>query len=102
MLTDPSLHKHGAWIRTVGRQEATGQLAEIYAAMKAGAGSRPAVHDPPTGDVANIVKCHSLDPEGLRLAFEVSGAIHWSPLSLEWVEREMLNTVTSKANNCFY
>jgi len=90
------------WIRMIGFQEATGPLREVYAAMKAGHGSRPSVYDPPTGDVANIVKCHSLDPEGMRLVFGVSGAVHWGPLSLPWAEREMLNTVTSKANNCFY
>ena len=86
----------------VGAAEAEGQLAELYGRMQAAGGSRPAVYTPPTGDVANIVKCHSLEPEGLRLAFSLSGAVHWGPLSLPWVEREMLNTVTSGANNCFY
>ena len=94
--------RSAAWIRMVGLREAEGPLRELYAAMKAGGGARPAVYEPPTGDVANIVRCHGLDPEGLRLAFAVSGAVSWSPLSLEWAEREMLNTVTSAANNCFY
>ena len=66
MTTEPGTSKPGAWILTIGRDKAAGPLAEIYAAMKAGAGSRPAVYDPPTGEVANIVLCHSLDPEGLR------------------------------------
>jgi hypothetical protein len=86
----------------IGRVDAEGALKECYDHMKAKSGSRPAVYNAPNGDVANIVKSHSLDPEGLRLAFTMSGAIHWSPQSLPWEKREMLNTVTSGANNCFY
>ncbi len=93
--------KHG-WIKMIGIAEAEGPLKELYGQMKARSGTRPAVYNAPTGDVANIVKSHSLDPEGMRLAFGMSGAIHWGPKSLPWIQREMLNTVTSRANNCFY
>ena len=86
----------------IGRADAEGALKEFYDHMKSNSGSRPAVYSTPTGDVANIVKSHSLDPEGLRLAFTISGVIHWSSRSLPWEKREMLNTVTSVANNCFY
>jgi len=95
------LEKQG-WIKMVGFKEAEGLLKELYTQMKAKSGSRPAVYNAPTGDVANIVKSHSLDPEGMRLAFGMSGAVHWGPHSLPWVRREMLNTVTSRVNNCFY
>jgi hypothetical protein len=97
----PKVKKQG-WIRMIGVAEAHGQLKEVYDQMKARSGSRPAIYNTPTGDAANIVKSHSLDPEGLRLAFGMSGAIHWGPKSLPWVQREMLNTVTSAANQCFY
>ena len=90
------------WIKMIGIAEAEGQLKETYAAMRAKAGSRPAVYNTPNGDAANIVKSHSLEPEGLRLAFGISGPIHWSKKSLPWVQREMINTVTSRTNNCFY
>lgn len=90
------------WIKMIGVAEADGQLKEIYSGMKAKAGSRPAVYNSPTGDAANIVKSHSLEPEGLRLAFGISGPIHWSDKSLPWTQREMINTVTSRTNNCFY
>jgi hypothetical protein len=90
------------WIKMIGVFEAEGPLKELYTQMKAKSGSRPAIYNSPTGDAANIVKSHSLDPEGLRLAFGMSGAIHWGPKSLPWAKREMLNTVTSGANNCFY
>lgn len=86
----------------IGLPEAQGPLKDLYVQMKAKSGSRPAIYQPPTGEVANIIKAHSLEPEGLRLAFGLSGAIHWGPKSLPWVRREMLNTVTSGANQCFY
>jgi alkylhydroperoxidase family enzyme len=91
-----------AWIRVIGRAAATGALAETYERMKATGGSRPAVYDSPTGDVPNIVACHGLDPEGMRWAFGLSAVVHWGPLSLSWRERELVNTVTSRANECFY
>ena len=86
----------------VGMDEAEGQLQELYKEMRSRGGSRPPVYNAPTGDAANIVKAHSLDPEGLRLAFSCSSAIHWSPNSLPWEKREMINTVTSGVNNCYY
>ena len=90
------------WIRMIGAREAEGDLKAVYATMRTTMGSRPAVYSTPTGDAPNIVKSHSLEPEGLRLAFSISTAIHWSDKSLPWIKREMINTVTSRANNCFY
>jgi hypothetical protein len=90
------------WIEMIGIAEAEGRLREVYEQMRARNSSRPAVYNTPNGDAPNIVKAHSLDPEGLRLAFGMSSAIHWGPHSLPWVKREMMNTVTSGANNCFY
>jgi len=86
----------------VGMAEAEGQLKGLYEGMSSRGGSRPSVYNAPTGDAANIVRAHSLDPEGLRLAFSCSSAIHWSSYSLPWEKREMINTVTSRVNNCYY
>jgi Carboxymuconolactone decarboxylase family len=99
-VSDGSL-KEG-WIQMIGVREAEGALKETYATMKTNMSSRPAVYSAPTGDAPNIVKSHSLEHEGLRLAFGISTAIHWSDKSLPWAKREMINTVTSRANNCFY
>ena len=79
-----------------------GELAHVYAGLRAAAANRPAVYSSPTGDAPNIVRCHGLDPEGLRLAFSLSGALHWSEDALPWRLRELINTVTSRANDCFY
>jgi hypothetical protein len=91
-----------AFIPLIGRAGAQGKLREIYEGYEKMAGSRPAVYSAPGGDVANIIRAHSLDPEGLSLAFAIGGAIHWGPMSRPWAEREMINTVTSRVNNCFY
>jgi alkylhydroperoxidase family enzyme len=91
-----------AFLPLIGRAEAEGGLKAIYEQFARGGASRPAVYQTATGEVANIIRAHSLDPEGLRLAFGASGAIHWGPSALPWAEREMINTVTSRANNCFY
>jgi len=100
-MTNRQVVKQG-WIRMIGAAEAEGVLREIYIRMRDTSASRPSVYRPPSGEVANIVKSHSLEPEGLRLAFGMSGAVHWGPRSLPWAKREMLNTVTSAANNCYY
>jgi alkylhydroperoxidase family enzyme len=90
------------WVPMVGKAAAQGRLREAYEAMARRATARPAVYETASGEVPNIVRAHSLDPEGLELTFSMSAAVHWGPLSLPWVEREMLNTVTSAANGCFY
>ncbi|MFO0985021.1 MAG: carboxymuconolactone decarboxylase family protein [Planctomycetota bacterium] len=94
-----------AWVRVIGVAEALadgGELAQIYSTMRANATNRPAVYNSPTGDAPNIIRCHGLDPQGMRLAFALSASIHWGEGSLPWRLREMMNTVTSRANDCFY
>ena len=90
------------WIQMIGIHSAEGALKEAYLKLRANMISRPAVYSTRSGDAPNIVKSHSLEPEGLRLAFSISTAIHWSDKSLPWAKREMINTVTSRANDCFY
>lgn len=91
-----------AWIHMTGARDATGALRAAYAALGSGSSHRPTIYTPAGGDVPNIVRCHSLDPEALRLVFGLSAAVHWGPHSLDWAEREIVNTVTSRANGCFY
>lgn len=97
--------ERAGWVRMIGVHEAAAgspELAEVYRRMLASLHERPAVYAAPGGDAPNIVRCHGLDPAGLRLAFGLSGAIHWSERSLPWPTRELINTVTSGANRCFY
>jgi alkylhydroperoxidase family enzyme len=87
-----------AWLRTISRAEATGALADAYAAMDSR--PMPPVYRPPHGDAAGIIRAHSLDPELLRRTFSVSGALAAS--GLPWADRELLASTTSRTNQCFY
>jgi alkylhydroperoxidase family enzyme len=87
-----------AWLGTVSRQEADGTLAEVYAAMAAR--PVPEVYLPPHDDAPGIIRAHSLDAELLRRTFAVTGALHRS--ALDWADRELVSSVTSRTNECFY
>jgi alkylhydroperoxidase family enzyme len=87
-----------AWLTTISRAQASGRLAEAYAAMDAR--PMPPIYRAPHGDAAGIIRAHSLDPELLRRTFGVSGAL--SATRLSWPDRELLASVTSRTNQCFY
>jgi len=82
-----------------GYDASTGALREIYDRMR----SRPlpSVYRPVHGGVPGIVAAHSLDPELITKVFLCSTTVNGSgPLS--WPERELVNTVTSRLNQCLY
>ena len=87
-----------AYLRMISRQEADGDLLAAYRAMAAR--PMPSVYQPGHGDAPGIIRAHSLDPELLRRTFAVSGAL--SNDALPWRTRELINTVTSRENECFY
>ena len=87
-----------AWLQTIPHSRADGALAEVYAAMAAR--KVPPAYRPPHGDAAGIIRAHSLDANLMRVAFRTTGAMHGVPLS--WSERELLASVTSRTNQCFY
>jgi alkylhydroperoxidase family enzyme len=87
-----------AWLTTISRTQAAGELAEAYAAMDNR--PMPPVYQPPHDDAAGIIRAHSLDPELLRRTFSVSGAL--AATQLPWADRELLASATSRANQCFY
>lgn len=81
-----------AWIRTVPDHEASGALAEEYAAALRRAGK-----------VFQIVRLHSLDVATLRAMLEMYKATLVTPRSpLPRATREMIAVVVSRANDCFY
>jgi hypothetical protein len=87
-----------AWLGTISRGQASGPLADAYAAMAAR--PIPPVYRPPHDDAPGIIRAHSLDATLLQLTFAVSGALHGG--ALDWSERELLSSVTSRTNQCFY
>ena len=54
------------------------------------------------GKVFNILKIQSLNPQTLRASMDLYLATMKGPSGLSRAEREMLGTIVSWANHCFY
>ena len=80
------------WIRVVPPEEATGLLKQIYnAAVKR------------AGRIYNIISIQSLRPKVLRSSTQMYlEVMHSSDNALSRVQREMIATVVSQVNDCFY
>jgi len=79
------------WIKVIEPEDATDDLKQEYddAFQRA-------------GKVFNILKVQSLNPGALRASMQMYRATMFGPSGLSRAEREMLATVTSWANHCFY
>ncbi len=60
------------------------------------------VHPTPDGETAGIVASHSLIPTALFHAFSTFGALMSPDLPLDRRQHEMITTVVSVTNRCFY
>jgi alkylhydroperoxidase family enzyme len=80
-----------AHIRLIDPEDADGVLAEEYkaAVRRAGKGF-------------NIVKSMSLRPDALRQSIALYRVLMFGPSGLSRQERELLATVVSAANECYY
>ena len=78
-------------IRQIDEDAATGRLEAVYAAGRGRAGG-----------VANIIKVMSLDARSLNGSMGFYVGLMKSPNALEPSRREMLATVTSNVNDCYY
>ena len=80
-----------AYIRTIAPEEATGELKQYYdAAVKR------------AGRVFNIVRLQSLNPRALAASVNLYQTLMLGPGSLPRAVREMLATVVSREQRCFY
>ena len=89
-----------AWIETIGFKD-PGMTPELMAAYQAAGQGLPDCYRG-GDDAAAIVKSHSLDPEALRTAFSAGMHLLGGPGPLTRPERELVATVVSAANRCFY
>jgi uncharacterized peroxidase-related enzyme len=80
-----------AHIRLVADREATGRLRRLFDAAIERAGK-----------VFNIVRTMSPNPPVLEASMGLYEAIMHGPSGLSRKEREMLATVVSRANDCYY
>jgi alkylhydroperoxidase family enzyme len=78
-------------IQLIDPEDAQGALAEEYEAAVERAGK-----------VYNIVRSMSLSPETLHASIELYKAIMFGPSRLTRQERELIATVTSATNDCYY
>ncbi len=80
-----------AHLRLIDPDDAEGALAEEYDAAVGRAGK-----------VFNIVRSMSLSPETLHASMELYKAIMFGPSQLTRQERELIATVVSATNDCYY
>jgi hypothetical protein len=77
----------------------TGLLRDVYDAMRER--PLPPVYRPSHGGVPGIITAHSLDPHLIPRVFATSTTLNGAgPLS--WPERELVNAITSRLNQCLY
>jgi alkylhydroperoxidase family enzyme len=92
-----------AWIKTIPFEEADENLQKILTETRMSypqeyAGPQPAAI--PLDE--SIVDSHTLIPEALRHAFMTFSALMSPDLPLERRQHEMIATVVSATNDCFY
>ena len=80
-----------AHLHLIDPDDADGALAEEYDAAVGRAGK-----------VFNIVRSMSLSPETLHASMELYKAIMFGPSQLTRHERELIATVVSATNDCYY
>ncbi len=82
-----------------GYAASTGELREIYDKMMAR--PLPPAYRPPHGGPPGIITAHSLDPQLVPRVFGTSTTLNGAG-PLEWHERELVNALVSRLNQCFY
>jgi len=81
-----------AWIETIPEDQAQGVLQELYARMQ----------DPQTERVDNVLKIHSLEPEGLSAHWALYRSAMKATKGLRGSERELIAVLVSRLNGCHY
>jgi hypothetical protein len=92
-----------AWIKTIPLTEANGELLELLMKQRE---LYPGEYEESTAAVTgtdeSIVESHTLIPPALYHAFSTYGALMSPDLPLERRQHEMIATMVSITNDCFY
>jgi uncharacterized peroxidase-related enzyme len=80
-----------AWIEMIPPEKATGKLKDEFDRATRRAGR-----------VFNILRIQSLNADTLRASIQIYLASMYGPSGLSRAERELMATVVSWANDCFY
>ena len=90
------------WIKTIPLSEADEKLRTAVEGQRA---IYPKEYELPTGvtdDAGSIVASHSLIPDALHHAFSTFGVLMSPDLPLSRRQHEMITTLVSVENRCFY
>ncbi len=94
------------WIKTIPVPEAEGQLREsyeaVYALLPDEYKTEVQPFQRPDGSADSIAAAHSLIPQALRHALCTHGVLIDEHLPLSRRQHEMIATVVSALNRCFY
>lgn len=94
------------WIQITPFENATGELQDAYRAVYAMYPPEYGVEVPAVrradGSADSIVAAHSLIPQALRHSMSAFGAMIAPELPLTRRQHEMIATVVSALNGCFY
>ena len=92
-----------AWIKTIPLSEADGELLELLMKQRE---LYPAEYNESTASVTgtdeSIVESHTLIPPAMYHAFAAFGAMMSPDLPLDRRQHEMIATMVSLTNDCFY
>ncbi len=80
-----------AWIRTIDEDEAQSELKKQYHEVQRR-----------RGQVSNVMKIRSLDPEAMRLHLDIYVHLMFGKSALSQAQREMIAVAVSQANKCAY
>ena len=92
-----------AWIKTIPLSEADGELLELLTKQR---GLYPVEYALPAPKASasseSIIESHTLIPNAMFHAFSTFGALMSPNLPLERRQHEMIATMVSVTNDCFY
>lgn len=86
-------------LQIIGYAESTGALRDTYDRMRDR--PLPQVYRPAHGGAPGIIQAHSLDPDLIQRVFATSTTLNGAG-PLTWPERELVNAITSRLNQCLY
>jgi hypothetical protein len=87
------------WLPYIDYASASGALRETYDRMLER--PLPPAYRPPHGGVPGIITAHGLDPGLIPRVFGTSTTLNGAG-PLAWQDRELINAVTSRLNQCLY
>jgi hypothetical protein len=94
------------WIKVISPEQADPSLrqcyAEVYALYPAEYAGEVAAVQNADGSTDSVVASHSLIPEAMRHALSTYGVLLDPKLPLSRRQHEMIATVVSALNRCFY